>query len=184
MQRPALTAARLEAHAAALSRLPGAGRHRTWWLGNFSVEVLELALGELGMELRWHDARDAEFATLQLAGGGAAAAAAAAVAPAAAEVALSNSKGGEGAALPIGLILNVQGSGLWAAMTGSRHWITLLRCGSKWWNCDSYLAAPQPVGGSPEVRAWLKEQTAAQGAHVFSVWPAAAVGGKVSSNYA
>lgn len=70
LQMPAASAADLDDLANQLA--PGRALqplfhpHRTVWLGNWDVNVLELALRRHGKELQWHDLRDATFARLDL----------------------------------------------------------------------------------------------------------------------
>ncbi|KAL4452415.1 hypothetical protein ABPG75_008077 [Micractinium tetrahymenae] len=70
LQRPAVGCADLDELANQLA--PGRALqplfhpHRTLFLGNWDVNVLELALQRHGKELQWHDLRDASFQKLDL----------------------------------------------------------------------------------------------------------------------
>jgi hypothetical protein len=73
-------------------------------------------------DVRWHDARDAELATLDL-----------------------------GAPALVGLILTAPSADWLGRLLGGRHWLALRRLGGAWWNLDSDLDAPaafEPASGA------------------------------------
>ncbi|GBF87872.1 hypothetical protein Rsub_00584 [Raphidocelis subcapitata] len=119
LQRPAFGAADLDATADALG---GAQRNR-WLLpsGNWDANTLLAALAPLGLDVRWHDARDSDLARLDLTAPGL-----------------------------FGLVLNTPGHGWWSALTGGRHWLAIRRLGGAWWNLDSRLSAPVCFAGAGE----------------------------------
>jgi hypothetical protein len=155
--RPAVSVAELNAIADGLisGRTPRLLHpHRTPFLGNYDVNVLECALRTLGLELTWHDQRDTAFSALD---------------PAADRL--------------VAVILNVACGGWWSRLLAARHWYALrtLRGGGAWYNLDSRLAAPRPVaallaeeGGEalPEaaaLRRYLSQQAERHQAQVFLV---------------
>jgi josephin len=157
-QRPAVTPGDLDALADRLAPgappLPFFHPHRTALLGNYDVNVLEVALREsLGdlspLELRWADRRDAAFENT-------------------------------GLEEAVGVIVNVRAAGPLGALLRARHWLALRRVGAEWWDLDGQLAAPARLGGEGAARDALRALVERHDAHVFIVTRAAASGGSSS----
>ncbi|WIA20921.1 hypothetical protein OEZ85_005263 [Tetradesmus obliquus] len=126
---------------------------RTLFLGNYDVNVLAVALELLGLELKWHDARDTQLLNLPL------------------------EQPQQQQQQPVGIVLNVAGDGWWASLTRGRHWLAIKWLHGSWWNLDSRLPAPCSFiteeadvadGGAGRLRRHLQQQLA-DGAHVMLV---------------
>jgi hypothetical protein len=95
--------------------LPLLHPHRTIFLGNWDVSVLELAVESFGKSLKWHDQRDVEFE----------------------DPALSSTC--------FGIVVNIKAPGRLAALLGARHWAAIKRIDGIWYNLDSSLPKPQRI---------------------------------------
>lgn len=114
--------------------------HRTAVTGNYDANVLMAALKTRGADAQWYDCR----------------------------------KGGAGLDLDddggvVGVMLNVKQTkvaGLWR----TRHWLALRSVGGWWYNLDSDLPAPVPLGpgSSEEVQGFLR-RALDRGAEIFVV---------------
>jgi hypothetical protein len=96
--------------------LPLLHPHRTIFLGNWDVSVLELAVESFGKSLKWHDQRDVEFE----------------------DPALSRST-------CFGIVVNIKPPGRLAALLGTRHWVAIKKIDGIWYNLDSSLPKPQRI---------------------------------------
>ncbi|GMH44850.1 hypothetical protein BSKO_12802 [Bryopsis sp. KO-2023] len=111
--------------------------HRTPFLGNYDVNVLELALGDLGKSLSWCDCRDPTLPNLDL-----------------------NDDG------LFGLIINKPSTN-WIArnVLGGRHWFSLKKINSTWYDLDSGLPEGQAI---ESIRGYL-HTVVFDGGHLFIV---------------
>ncbi|KAI8463371.1 MAG: hypothetical protein J3K34DRAFT_527033 [Monoraphidium minutum] len=147
LQRRQFTPADLDTAADAMgglaqrSRLPFFG-------GNWDANTLLAALAPLGLDVLWHDLRDAELAGLDLGRPGL-----------------------------LGLLLNTRGGGAVAWAMGWRHWLALRRLGGAWWNLDSKLSAPRCFAGGGAPAAAADGGAAAAGCGAAADGGAAAAGG-------
>ncbi|PNW84533.1 hypothetical protein CHLRE_03g146707v5 [Chlamydomonas reinhardtii] len=147
-QEPAVTSATLDGLADHLATPSwGFSPHRTAFLGNYDINVLELALQERGKMLQWVSP------------------------PKAAE---AGSEWPEAALLErpdlFALVLNVvpspaqsSGAAAWGLASlarrlglAGRHWLGFRRFGGQWYNLDSHLPAPQLVGNDAALRDVLQ----------------------------
>ncbi|KAF8062664.1 josephin-like protein [Scenedesmus sp. PABB004] len=174
LQRPAFDAAALNA----LSDRLGAAR--TWLLGNWDANLLAAALEQQGLEVRWHDARDAALSGVDLQQERGAAGQRPGEQPPGVDQQQSQQQSQQSQQQQrlTGVIVNVPGQGLLARLTGGCHWLAVKRVSGEWWNLDSRLPAPTSFvaapcdaadGGAARLRAWLQAQLAA-GAHVLLVY--------------
>jgi Josephin len=119
LQETAFTASDLDRLADSLAPgklpLPLLHPHRTLFVGNYDVSVLELAIESVGKSLKWHDQRDKEFNKT----------------PALLDC--------------FGLVVNIKPPGRVAALLGTRHWFAIRKLENVWYNLDSKLAAPQRI---------------------------------------
>ncbi|KAG2454816.1 hypothetical protein HYH02_000648 [Chlamydomonas schloesseri] len=153
-QGPVTTSAGLDSLADLLSPAASFGfsAHRTAFLGNYDVNVLELALQSRNKNLQWVSPPHASAA--------AAGAPGSAVSPLWPEPALLNRPD------LFALVLNVPSpAAAWGLASlarrlglAGRHWLGFRRFGGQWYNLDSNLPAPQLVGDDDALRAVLWER--------------------------
>lgn len=119
LQETAFTSSDLDKLADALAPgnlpLPLLHPHRTLFVGNWDVSVLEVAIGSVGKSLKWHDQRDSEF------------------------------KKSPGLTSCNGVVVNIKPPGRFAALLGSRHWFAIKKLEGVWYNLDSKLPAPKRI---------------------------------------
>lgn len=142
-QRQAVTEADLNSIADELAPgrlpLPYLHPHRTIFLGNWDVNVLELAIERgQGKKLCWHDERDTEFKDI------------------------TNNV----FAVVVNVKCN---QGLLRILFPSRHWFGLKLFDGEWWNVDSKLAKPTKIGSIDDVRLFLLDLQETLDAKIFTV---------------
>jgi hypothetical protein len=143
LRAPQFSAADLFRVAASLGG--GGVAQTTRFFGNFDVNAVQVAAGEVGVELDYFDAREAGGPALDALllregeGGG-------------------ESGGGDRTSenAIVGLLLNVPSRGWWAHLRGSRHWLAIVPVGEVWYNLDSKLAAPAPFADAGAAAAFLR----------------------------
>ena len=141
--RAAFTPADLDGIATSLGGSAYSLEHRWPLVGNYDVSVVLMALGTLDFEASWWDARksSAELVTAL------------------------------GADDVVGALVNVRSRPrLFAGLVPlGRHWAALRKCGTRWADVDSNLAAPLMLGDNAELLHSLERALNEQGGHVFVV---------------
>jgi len=123
-------------------------------VGDYDVQVIEVALARCGLELRWFDRRQA-LDLLQL-----------------------------GEADLVGLILNLFSDGKAVcpkAIISHRHWLSIRRWqGHAWVNFDSRRLQPKVYDSEDELLAWLEKALSDSRSCIFRVLPRPEVQGSSS----